>query len=46
MVARLQRLATQCGSRMLATCPALRVFQRENPRPTNGPNYQQFIAQL
>lgn len=46
MVAQVQRQASQFGSRMLATFPALGVFRRETPRPTNAPNLQQFIAQL
>lgn len=46
MVAQAQKQASQFGSRMLATFPALNVFRKETPKPTNGPNYRRFIEQL
>ena len=46
MVAQVQKQVTQFGSRMLATFPALAVFQRQTPKPTNAPNYSRFLEQL
>ncbi len=46
MVAQLRRQATRFGSRMLATFPALGVFRKETPKPTNGQNLQRFLEQL
>ena len=46
MVAQVQKQATQIGSRMLATFPALGVFRKETPKPTNAPSYRRFLEQL
>ena len=46
MVAQVQKQVTQFGSRMLATFPALAVFRKETPKPTNAPNLQRFLEQL
>lgn len=45
MVAQVQRQASQFGSRMRATFPALNVFWKD-PKPTNAPNYQRYITLL
>ncbi len=46
MVAQVQKQATQFGSRMRATFPALDVFRKETPKPTNAPNLRRFLEQL
>jgi hypothetical protein len=46
MVAAMPKPGTQSGSPMRKTLASLLAFLRIKHRPTNVPNYQQFIEQL